>query len=99
MGPINCAPNPVELHVVCICCVNLINQPMLCVNTGHTKYRKAHKLPEGNLCVDSSIKVYPQVFTKTTCFFVCFVALHPKSTAKVMAGRSVHLITLFLGQA
>ena len=33
-------------------------------------------------------------------FFVfCFVALHPKSTAMVMAGRSVHLTTLFPGQA
>ena len=32
-------------------------------------------------------------------YFVCFVALHPKSTAMVMAGRSVHLITLFPGQA
>ena len=31
--------------------------------------------------------------------FVCFVALHPKSTAMVMAGRSVHLATLFPGQA
>ena len=32
--------------------------------------------------------------------FVCFVvALRPKSTAIVMAGRSVHLIILFLGQA
>ena len=30
-------------------------------------------------------------------FFV--VALRPKSTAKVMAGRSVHLTTLFPGQA
>ena len=28
--------------------------------------------------------------------FVCFVALRPKSTAMVMAGRSVHLTTLFL---
>ena len=28
--------------------------------------------------------------------FVCFVALQPKSTAMVMAGRSVHLTTLFL---
>ena len=27
--------------------------------------------------------------------FVCFVASRPKSTAKVMAGRSVHLTTLF----
>ena len=29
------------------------------------------------------------------CLFVCFVALRPKSTAMVMAGRSVHLSTLF----
>ena len=28
-----------------------------------------------------------------------FVALRPKSTAMVMAGRSVHLTTLFPGQA
>ena len=27
--------------------------------------------------------------------FVCFVTLCPKSTAMVMAGRSLHLITLF----
>ena len=32
------------------------------------------------------------------CLF-CFVALRPKSTAMVMAGRSVHLTTLFPGQA
>ena len=31
--------------------------------------------------------------------FVCFVALRPKSTAMVMAGRSVYIITLFPGQA
>ena len=29
--------------------------------------------------------------------FVCFVALRPKSTAMVIAGRSVHLTTLFDG--
>ena len=29
----------------------------------------------------------------------CFVALRPKSTAMVMAGRSVNLTTLFPGQA
>ena len=33
------------------------------------------------------------------CLFVCFVALRPKSTAMVIAGRSVHLTTLFPGQA
>ena len=27
--------------------------------------------------------------------FVCFVALRPKSTAMAIAGRSVHLTTLF----
>ena len=31
--------------------------------------------------------------------FVCFVPLRPKSTAMVIAGRSVHLATLFPGQA
>ena len=31
--------------------------------------------------------------------FVCFVALRPKSTAMVIAGRSVYLTTLFPGQA
>ena len=31
--------------------------------------------------------------------FVCFVALRPKSTAMVIAGWSVHLTTLFSGQA
>ena len=30
---------------------------------------------------------------------VGFVALRPKSTAMVIAGRSVHLTTLFPGQA
>ena len=30
--------------------------------------------------------------------FVCFDALPPKSKAMVMAGRSVHLTTLFLGK-
>ena len=32
-------------------------------------------------------------------YFVCFVALHPKSTAMVMGGLWVHLTTLFPGQA
>ena len=30
--------------------------------------------------------------------FVCFVALRPNSSAMVMAGRPVHLTTLFLGK-
>ena len=35
---------------------------------------------------------------KFVCLFV-FVALRPMSTAMVIAGRSVHLTTLFPGQA
>ena len=41
-------------------------------------------------------KVYE---TDDESFFVCFGALRPKSTAMVIAGRSVHLTTLFPGQA
>ena len=33
------------------------------------------------------------------CALFVFVALRPKSTAMVIAGRSVHLTTLFPGQA
>ena len=40
------------------------------------------------------------IFVAFLClFFVCIVALPPKSTAMVIVGRSVHLITLFPGQA
>ena len=45
-------------------------------------------------------KIWKKVlgFTSFVCF-VCFIALRPKSTAMVIAGRSVHLSTLFPGQA
>ena len=39
-----------------------------------------------------------QVWYLIVCLFV-FVALRPMSTAMVIAGRSVHLTTLFPGQA
>ena len=39
------------------------------------------------------------IFSLKVSLFVCFVASRPKSTAMVMAGRSVHLTTLFPGQA
>ena len=38
-------------------------------------------------------------FLNKDVFFFCFVALRPRSTTMVMAGRSVHLTTLFPGQA
>ena len=36
-----------------------------------------------------------QLIILFVCLFVCFVALRPKSTAMVIAGRSVHLTILF----
>ena len=41
--------------------------------------------------------MYDHVAHILICFV--FVALRPKSTAMVMVGRSVHLTTLFPGQA
>ena len=38
-------------------------------------------------------------FVSVVGWLVGFVALRPKSTAMVIAGRSVHLTTLFPGQA
>ena len=38
-------------------------------------------------------------FAGVFSWLVGFVALRPKSTAMVIAGRSVHLTTLFPGQA
>ena len=43
--------------------------------------------------------VLKRTVTKRLCLFVCLFALRPKSTAMVIAGRSVHLTTLFPGQA
>ena len=43
--------------------------------------------------------IYKQNKYGFVCLFVCFVALRPKPTAMVIAGRSVHLTTLFPGQA
>ena len=49
--------------------------------------------PIGAVCSESTL------FASILCLFVCIVALRPKSTAMVIAGRSVHLTTLFPGQA
>ena len=44
-------------------------------------------------------EVYCGFVTFPCGWLVGFVALRPKSTAMVIAGRSVHLTTLFPGQA
>ena len=48
------------------------------------------------LMLDSSVTISAFIHK---LLFVCFVALRPKSTSMVIAGRSVHLTTLFPGQA
>ena len=40
-----------------------------------------------NMCYEEEVCLF--------CLFVCLFALRPKSTAMVIAGRSVHLTTLF----
>ena len=48
--------------------------------------------------VDESRLGGDECFAERVCLFV-FVALRPMSTAMAIAGRSVHLTTLFSGQA
>ena len=50
---------------------------------------------------EQTTRLYIYSSALQTRFFllVCFVALRPKSTAMVMAGRPVFLTTLFPGQA
>ena len=54
--------------------------------------------------IDSFVTRYnyellPYIYPKMSSLLVCFVALRPKSTAMVMAGRSSKLTSLFPGQA
>ena len=49
--------------------------------------------------VSFGLPICMQYYHLANGLFVCFVALRPKTTAMVMAGRSVHLTTLFPRQA
>ena len=46
-----------------------------------------------------NVKILPSLKQSYNGWLVGFVALRPKSTAMVIAGRPVHLTTLFPGQA
>ena len=67
-------------------------------NTTH-HYQAWYQISESAEKSLTEKKVYRQTDRQTVCLFVCFIALRPKSTAMVIAGRSVHLTTLFPGQA
>ena len=59
---------------------------------------QVRQIPRPDL-VPTVCKCYQQMTLAGIVCFVCFVALRPKSTAMVIAGWSVHLTTLFPGQA
>ena len=67
---------------------------MIIVGGGVIKHHTAN----ANLMVNIIVDPFPNKINRF-CLFVCIVALRPKSTAMVIAGRSVHLSTLFPGQA
>ena len=69
---------------------------MYCLNTNTESKNNADHVKAAILPIFSffASKFLTQLFD---VLFVCFVALRPKSTAMVSAGRSVHLTTLFWG--
>ena len=58
--------------------------------------RSHQQIKSGRKCY--VIQEFKHLCRELPCLF-CFVALCPKSTAMVIAGRSVHLTTPFPGQA
>ena len=61
-------------------------------------FKMEYRLVQVKSIAKCSIKTF--VFFVFVFLFLClFVALRPKSTAKDMTGQSVHLTTLFPGQA
>ena len=64
----------------------------------YTGSNKVHLLitAQSGINIRIPLTIYSEICLN---LFVCFVALHPKSTAMVMAGWSVLLTTLSPGQA
>ena len=70
----------------------------------HTALLNESKVGRRAMCALCVLKIFWEMEHMLTVdqrsfLFVCFVALRPKSTAMVIAGRSVHLNILFPGQA
>ena len=96
-------------HLVEFCskghiCPNVIFIPIKCESIMQHVLRQ---FPKADISLNTRRKKEPKRFDiplvcmcnlREFCLFV-FVALHPKSTAMVIAGRSVHLTTLFPGPA
>ena len=80
---------------LCTLALQTLDCRVLSGNNNHNKFIlfQRHRRPEYIKCTVTLLYRYD--------YFVLFVfvALRPKSTAMVIAGRSVHLTTLFPGQA
>ena len=61
--------------------------------------RLEHAAPLSRVKHSTTEPLRSLLFAMLVGWLVGFVALRPKSTAMVIAGRSVHLTTLFPGQA
>ena len=78
--------------------IKVIERTSFCLRTD----RRTDRRTDARLIIPRSFSGRG-IKTKTSFYrlanLLIFVAYHPKSTAMVMAGRSVHLTTLFPGQA
>ena len=74
----------------------------VCVLFVGERYTIVMKTERAKVKTECLVKPFSLFCHSKICLFVClfvFVALRPKSTAMVVAGRSVHLTTRFPGQA
>ena len=95
---VKCAVMKCYLHVLVVL---IINAKIVDANFHYTECDMT-KVYQSVIWILTIRKICNQtrVWIQDICKFVLFfVVLCPKSTAKVMAGRSVHLTTLFPGQA
>ena len=91
-------------------CIVPIFQNLFCLSRylyyephhGATIHHEAFSVQGVSVHLDQLESNFKQSITdvpRCIILFVCFVALGPKSTAMVMAGRSVQIASLFPGQA
>ena len=72
---------------------------MLKPGCGSSKQKHITSRSSGSHDVKAADNASCFLISRNKAVIVCFVALRPMSTAMVIAGRSVHLTTLFPGQA
>ena len=81
-----------------ICIMKKFNLEVTCKRNCFGYWNWCKRLPNF-INVAALSRTFVLLFITSFWLLVGFVALRPKSTAMVIAGRSVHLTTLFPGQA